>query len=133
MTEQPIQPAEDLFRCDIRGCCGVGEYTYVDTIAERPAVVVVCAVHRLERFAFAYHTARLPTTIGGDTTDVAGHNISRVDWLRLEIGAAEGYLARFAASSDPIEQTQVRRRKRELVALRAVLAFLDPPPADESA
>ena len=124
----------DLFKCDIRGCAGVREYCYVNTVADRPAAILVCALHRFEQWTFVHRT---PTTKRVADTDFDGDSqgprpratISRADWLRLEIAAAEQYVSRFADSNDPIARAQVHRRQRELIGFRAELAILEPPTA----
>jgi hypothetical protein len=50
--------------------------------------------------------------------------ITREAWLRLELEAAETYLARFGDSADPVDQAQVTRRRSEAAAFREELAQL---------
>lgn len=53
--------------------------------------------------------------------------ISRQDWLRLEIDAADQYVERHGADDDPIQRAHAQRRGREAVKHRAELASLDAP------
>ena len=126
MTDPPTHSG--LYHCDIRGCAGVGEYRYVNSAFGPPAVVVVCSIHRLERWAFVEQTPTAEPGVHGEHAETDGgsptarpHAISRAEWLRLEIEAADQYVARHRDSNDPIEQSQVHRRQREADALGAEL------------
>jgi hypothetical protein len=127
----PLTHRSALHHCDIRGCIGVGEYRYASTILDRPAVLVVCSLHRLGRWAFVEPTPTPTSETGrpgehaaadsGPPTARPHATISRAEWLRLEIQAADQYVARHRDSDDPIERRQVHRREREADALRAQL------------
>src|SRR5262245_36747035 len=53
--------------------------------------------------------------------------ISRQDWLRLEIDAADHYVERHGADDDPIQRAHAQRRGREAAKHRAELARLHAP------